>query len=164
MSISNLNRGLRVLIQWILALSLLAASFWALFQLSTRQETKVNFTIVKECPEQVSMDAAYFDAQLKPEDQQGLMHCYCYNEVVANLNRDALDADFSAVKADDKKKYCSDWFGEYALYYSLEYGISLLPVVINTLVIFFFEEIGPFGRFYTRNMETEMIFFMITLF
>jgi len=66
------------------------------------------------------------------------MHCYCYKEVIANVNRDALNKEFSSVKAGDDTKYCTEWFEHYVIHQSISYGLSLVPVVINGLVTFLF--------------------------
>lgn len=110
------------------------------------------------------MDQAYFDAQLDLEDQEGLMHCWCYNEALINLNLDALNQEFSSIKEGDTKQYCNIWFEEYAKYQSLEYGISLLPVVINAFVTWLFQTLVPYGKFYSRNGETETTFILTTVF
>jgi len=92
------------------------------------------------------------------------MHCYCYNEIVTRVNKEGLDISFSDVKQGDEKEYCREWFTAYVIHRILDYTISLIPVIINAIVVIIFRIIGPFGRFFTKNNETEVIFFMITLF
>ena len=62
MSFGALNKFIRVIFIWVFAVVLLAAAFFALYRLQTRQETRVDYKIVKECPVDISMDQAYFDA------------------------------------------------------------------------------------------------------
>lgn len=84
MSFGLVNKFIRLFFIWIFALALLVGAFIAIYRLQTRQEIEVNYKIIKECPEDVGMDEAYFDAQLQINDQEGLMHCWCYSEVIQN--------------------------------------------------------------------------------
>lgn len=92
------------------------------------------------------------------------MHCFCYEEVFNKLDQDSLHVNFSSVNPDDTTHYCDIWFENFAIYYSLEYGISILPVIINAFVVLLFQNLIPQGKFYSRNGETETMFILITLF
>ena len=62
MSFGAFNKFIRLVCISIFALALLIGAFFAIYRLSTRQETQVEYKIVKECPEEVGKDEAYFDA------------------------------------------------------------------------------------------------------
>jgi len=63
MSFGAVNKFIRLVLIWLFSLGLLIGAFFAIYRLSTRQETTVEYKIVKECPNDVGKDEAYFDAQ-----------------------------------------------------------------------------------------------------
>lgn len=57
------------------------------YKLQTGQEVESNqFKIAKECPLDVTKDQAYFDLIQPVENQLGLLHCWCYDQLFTKVN------------------------------------------------------------------------------
>jgi len=82
------ERFCRSVIIWIMAIILIIASFTGILYIEGKMDTlQANFVIVDDCPTgNITRAQALQDYKQINAYQTGLMHCYCFNEIVMKLN------------------------------------------------------------------------------
>ena len=73
---------------------------------------------------------------------EGLVHCYCYNEVITKTNIDAINMLF--IESDPGSNLCSEWLQNYSAKKYLKQLESFSVVIINIIATLIFEFLGKF--------------------
>jgi len=82
----------------------------------------------------------------------------------SKLNFKILTDDFTDVYPGNKYKYCKNWLVNY---YQLQFftNLSLIYVfILNYIVGYIYEALGPFSKFKTVNEETQSIYIKTLIF
>lgn len=90
------------------------------------------------------------------------MGCYCYDEVIKNVNYDAVNALFTSINPDDTEKYCDTWFTAFSKDLAVKYGAPAFIAIINIIVSNIFKLVAPFEIYFTKNDETYSVFYKLT--
>ena len=93
--VGNFSRNIRwFIVQVIVAVVVVSAFMGILWAKTAGEEYKSDFKINDECPEVVTKAAALSDQRQPPSNQEGLMHCFCFDKVINQLNNDARFISF----------------------------------------------------------------------
>ena len=87
MGVTSLSRAIREFIVWIIGLLVIIVAFYGIVQMKNLQKKGFSDPFVinlkRKCPNEVSKKAAYFDHLIENyQKREGLMHCYCLNELI----------------------------------------------------------------------------------
>lgn len=92
------------------------------------------------------------------------MGCFCYAKVIdSGGDPRVIQMSFTNIDSEDDTKYCSIWALAYGIQLSVTYGTPAIIALINIIVSELFKYISPFGRFYTKNDQTNSTFKSLTI-
>lgn len=103
---STLNRRIRKLIIWLIAIALIIAGMIGVVYFKLKSdELKQQFNTTITCPEgTISKKDAWIDQNKLPADRVGMMHCFCMQELKKDPTK-YLKTDFKEFE-NDQNLYC----------------------------------------------------------
>ena len=124
------------------------------------------FVIADTCDfTSINKTSAHKDIILEDKYEQGLMHCYCYDEFFNNRNKDIRDIQFTDTGVDDVNKdslYCNEWFKSFVSIRFLQTAAPNVISAINIAATLIFQYMSSYQKHYTLNDETMSTFKKIT--
>lgn len=97
------------------------------------------------------------------KNQQGLMHCFCFEEAFVRANKDFMKTSFTDVDPEDSKLYCKEWALAYGKLTLIKQGAPIIIAIINVVACTIFDLMSSFEKKFTKNDATISTFVKITI-
>ena len=153
LSVGPKQRAIRRGISFVIGFVILVASILGILSMEwANKELQGKFYEPESCsePDKLSKEDAVNDYLGK--EGLGLLHCFCYQKIVTEQNREALDITFKDIAPYySEKKWCEEWAINYGSRVLVKNGKSFSAVIINIIATIIFELLGKFQSFYTKN-------------
>lgn len=170
MGYSRFNQIIRQSIVWLIAVALTMCAFVGILYFKNLAiEAKGEFLARKDCPV-VTMKDAIVDQHLEKNLRQGMMHCYCFEEMKKAAKTGVwaeflkfLATKFTEVDPNDDTEWCRKWFDSFSLTNAVKVGAPMTVVIINVIVTKVFEALAKFEKHYTKGDQTISTFIKITV-